>query len=74
MQEDVDLMTPQLDYVEALVDGFNMEADSSATRPMSDYLDKVKVRHRGLQNEIASLLSELEAGSQVVSDYQVSLV
>ncbi|OWF34915.1 Dystonin [Mizuhopecten yessoensis] len=73
MQEDVELMTPQLDYVEALLDGFNLDSDSCSTRPLADDVEKVKDRHESLHNEITSLLSDLEAGSQVVSEYQDEL-
>jgi len=74
MLEDVDLMTPQLDYVEALLDGFNLTADSSLTSGLADDFENVKDRYEGLQRDLSTLLVELEAGGEIVSEFQVYLL
>ena len=69
LQEDVDGVTPQMDYVDALMDGFS--GPSAQTSAMAQDVERVKDRHRGLQTELADLLQDLEAGGQIVSDFQV---
>ena len=74
MVEDVELMTPQLDYLEALYDGFNLSVDSQMTEPLAHDLQRVKDRHERLLQETSALLEDLEAGSQIVSEFQVKFI
>lgn len=63
---------PQIDYVEALADGFgHMDANNIDTTAVQDQLEMARARQRHLKQELSDLSSGMEVGSQLASQFQV---
>lgn len=63
------MITSQIDYAEALLDGLQDRGDITA--PLVNNLEKAKHKHDELKQDLAQLVEEMESGAMVISQYQV---
>ena len=68
LQDDVELLQPQLDYLFALVDGLESDDDSSQQQSQTTAL---RQRYDTLEAEVGELLTNMETGSSIVAQFQV---
>ena len=72
IQEDVSGLQSQLDYLDALADGIDVDVvDAADPSSLHDDIALIKDKQQNLQSELGELLSEMETGSQVVDEFQV---
>lgn len=71
LQEDLDTLTAQLGYSEALVDGLVVPGDSDMAHGLTQDLNTAKERHQQLKQDVVDILEELEAGTHIVTQFQV---
>lgn len=69
LQDDVDGLHPQMDYLEAVIE--DLSNTGLGTRDLERDLQNKKQKQEDLQTNIAELLSELDEGTQVVNEFQV---
>ncbi|XP_041359578.1 microtubule-actin cross-linking factor 1, isoforms 1/2/3/5-like isoform X9 [Gigantopelta aegis] len=71
IQEDVSGLQSQLDYLEALTDGIDVDVvDAPGPSGLHDDVSAIKNKQQDLQGKLGELLSEMETGSQVVDEFQ----
>lgn len=69
LQDDVDGLHPQMDYLEAVIE--DLSNTGLGTSDLERDLQNKKQKQEDLQTNIAELLSELDEGTQVVNEFQV---
>lgn len=69
LQDDVDGLHPQMDYLEAVIE--DLSNTGLGTRDLERDLQNKKQKQEDLQTNIAELLSELDEGTQVVNEFKV---
>lgn len=69
LQDDVDGLHPQMEYLEAVIE--DLSNTGLGTRDLERDLQNKKQKQEDLQTNIAELLSELDEGTQVVNEFQV---
>lgn len=69
LQDDVDGLHPQMDYLEAVIE--DLSNTGLGTSDLEWDLQNKKQKQEDLQTNIAELLSELDEGTQVVNEFQV---
>lgn len=69
LQDDVDGLHPQMDYLEAVIE--DLSNTGLGTRDLERDLQNKKQKQEDLQTNIAELLSELDEGTQVVNQFRV---
>lgn len=69
LQDDVDGLHPQMDYLEAVIE--DLSNTGLGTSDLERDLQNKKQKQEDLQTNIAELLSELDEGTQVVKEFQV---
>ena len=70
MQEDASALTSQIYYLEGLLSGLD-DVDGSAPREHILDLEKSRDRQAALQQQLQELLDDMEAGTQIVDQFQV---
>ncbi|KAJ8305390.1 hypothetical protein KUTeg_015935 [Tegillarca granosa] len=70
LQEDIETLTAQLDYSEALVDGLVVPGDADMVSGLTQDLSNAKERHQQLKQDVVDILEELEAGTHIVTQFQ----
>ena len=71
MQEDASALNSQIDYVEGLLSGLD-EVDGSSAQQYENDLQRSRDRQATLQQQLQELLDDMEAGTQIVDQFQVS--
>lgn len=69
LQDDVDGLHPQMDYLEAVIE--DLSNTGLGTSDLERDLQNKKQKQEDLQTNIAELLSELDEGTQVVNEFKV---
>ena len=71
LQDEVQSLQPQLDYLQDFVDSLITDADTSVdTRPILASRDDLVGRHEVLERELEDLVVEMENASQSVAEWQ----
>ena len=70
MQEDTSALNSQIDYLEGLLTGLD-DVDGATSREHSHGIEKARDRQAALQQQLQELLDDMEAGTQIVDQFQV---
>ena len=70
MQEDTTALNSQIDYLEGLLTGLD-DVDGGTSREHSHDIEVARDRQAALQQQLQALLDDMEAGTQIVDQFQV---
>lgn len=75
LQEEVELVKPQLEYLRDLADNLTRSASPTEnTKQILSRIDELKDRYDELKDDLDEAVDEIESGSHVVAQFQVSSV